>query len=142
MTNTSAALVGQLVTVVASVFPRMHNVIDANTHHVGHVINTERGYVAYAQVGAEDWELGVTETLDSSVRLVAQGPVEWPTVDQDPDVQTTSGDLSDTVQEARGWLADCGWPGDTASPVSVVLAVLDTHYDGGLGEFALNTVML
>jgi hypothetical protein len=52
------------------------------------------------------------------------------------------GDLSGVIQEARGWMADCGVPRPNAHSVKAVMIYIETRYDGGLGAFASHNQML
>lgn len=80
---------------------------------------------------------------DGSHRYAFQASVsvvpDWPTTDQDTDVQSVSGDLGATVQEAFGHAWDCGRSYGT---VRGVLGYIEATYDGGVAAFALDTVIL
>lgn len=117
--------------VVVDSFPGVWRVNQPVSQGFAHLVAHDDDAKAYMK-GCHTGSLIVQSRVCSAYTVVAD----------DSDTLSQWGDLAATVQEARGWLADIGWPGDTASPVSVVLSVLDTHYDGGLGGFALDTVML
>lgn len=59
-----------LVTVAKTAFSRHLNVIDVNTHHVGNIVHTERGYEAYRDLNGEDEFVGVRDSVESAMLLI------------------------------------------------------------------------
>lgn len=43
-----------------------------------------------------------------------------------------------TADEARGWLADCGYGGAYSKPMPVIIAAVHKYYEGGWAAFIVN----